>query len=302
MIKNKKTVIVGSVAILVSLLISLFAMIPINKKVDVDPWMKKVSDDKLITTMSIPGTHDSGATHSIFDVAGKCQDINIKTQLNIGVRFFDIRLQQVNDNFNVVHSFVDQRTKFEKVLDDMASFVKKYPSEFLLVSIKEDASSKNSIRAFEDVLLENLNKHKDVISYDTTLPNTLKEARGKIFILSRYSSTIGIDAYIGWQDDASFAFNNLYVQDNYYIDNVNDKIDDIQNTLNIAKTNKDKLILNFTSCYLSYGFPPTYSVPPAKKINPWFIKQVSQNTDSLGIIVADFITYEMANVIYRRNY
>ena len=73
--------------------------------------------------MSIPGTHDSGATHSIFDVAGKCQDLDIETQLEIGVRFFDIRLQQVNDKFNVVHSFVDQGLTFDNVLKDLNSFL-----------------------------------------------------------------------------------------------------------------------------------------------------------------------------------
>ena len=90
-------------------------MVPINKNYKVDPWLSKVNDSKLITEMSIPGTHDSGATHSFFDVAGKCQDLSIKTQLKIGVRFFDIRLQQVNNKLNVVHSFVDQKTKFENV-------------------------------------------------------------------------------------------------------------------------------------------------------------------------------------------
>lgn len=299
-IKKKK--LISILILLASIVISIFAMVPVNKNYKVDPWMQKVNDDRLITTMSIPGTHDSGATHSIFDVAGKCQDLNIKTQLKIGVRFFDIRLQQVDDKFKVVHSFVDQNTKFEKVLNDMVNFIKKYPSEFLLVSIKEDANSKNSTKAFENVLLEYLNIHKDVISYDTSLPKTLKEARGKIYILSRYSSTIGIDAYVGWQDDAAFSLNDMYIQDNYYIDNVEDKIKDIENTLQIAKTNNDTLVLNFTSCYLSYGFPPSYSVPPAKKINPWFIDKISEDNDNLGIIVADFISQEMANLIYRRNY
>ena len=56
-----------------SLVVSLLAMIPINNSYskDVNPWMSKVSGDTRIIDMSIPGTHDSGATHSLFDVAGK---------------------------------------------------------------------------------------------------------------------------------------------------------------------------------------------------------------------------------------
>lgn len=65
--------------------------------------------------MVIPGTHDSGAMHSIFDVAGKCQDLNIQQQLKIGVRFLDIRLRLKNDELEVVHSFVEQKLSFRSV-------------------------------------------------------------------------------------------------------------------------------------------------------------------------------------------
>ena len=103
MFKTKK--VFALLVVTLSLIITIFAMVPINKNYKVDPWMSKVNDSKLITEMSIPGTHDSGATHSFFDVAGKCQDLSIKSQLKIGVRFFDIRLQQVNNKLNVVHIF-----------------------------------------------------------------------------------------------------------------------------------------------------------------------------------------------------
>ena len=296
----KKNIISGSIILTLCLIISIFAMIPIHKNYRVNPWMENVSDDRLITTLSIPGTHDSGATHSIFDVAGKCQDLDIKTQLEIGVRFFDIRLQQVNDKFNVVHSFVDQKLDFEDVVEDMVDFIEDYPSEFLLVSIKEDASSKNSYKDFQSLLLSYLDEEE--FCFDSTLPKTLKEARGKIYILSRFSSTIGIDAYIGWQDSTTFTLNDLYVQDNYSIDDINTKKKDIENTINFAKDNKDKLVLNFTSCYLNNAFPPTYAGTAALSINPWLIDKISNNNDNLGIIVADFISKELAENIYMRNY
>ena len=304
MFKTKK--VFALLVVTLSLIITIFAMVPINKNYKVDPWMSKVNDSKLITEMSIPGTHDSGATHSFFDVAGKCQDLSIKTQLKIGVRFFDIRLQQVNNKLNVVHSFVDQKTKFENVLEDMAEFVTKYPSEFLIVSIKEDAESKNSIRQFDDLLKDTINVHKGIVSTSRSLPRTLKDAKGKIYFMSRYAdSTFGIKAYDGWQDDAAFTLNTLYIQDNYKIDTVEEKIADIEATMEYLKTSKNRLVLNFTSCYLSTGFPPTYAVPPAKQINPWLMNKLNEtkeSKDTLGVIVADFITKELAESIYMRNY
>ena len=298
--KYKKHIIGGSIILTLCIIISIFAMIPIQKNYRVNPWMKNVSEDRLITTMSIPGTHDSGATHSIFDVAGKCQDLDIEAQLEIGVRFFDIRLQQVNDKFNVVHSFVDQKLDFEDVVEDMVDFIEDYPSEFLLVSIKEDADSKNSYKDFQSLLLSYLDEEE--FCFDSTLPKTLKEARGKIYILSRFNSTIGINAYEGWEDSTTFALNDLYVQDNYSIDDINIKKKDIENSINFAKDNKDKLVLNFTSCYLNNAFPPTYAGTAALTINPWLINKINNNEDTLGIIVADFINKELAESIYMRNY
>ena len=300
MSKYKKHIISGSIILSLCIIISIFAMIPIQKNYRVNPWMKNVNDDKLITSMSIPGTHDSGATHSIFDVAGKCQDLDIETQLEIGVRFFDIRLQQVNDKFNVVHSFVDQKLDFEDVVEDMVDFIEDYPSEFLLVSIKEDANSKNSYKDFQSLLLSYLDDKE--FCFDSTLPKTLKEARGKIYILSRFNSTIGINAYEGWKDSTTFTLNDLYVQDNYSIDDINIKINDIESTINFSKNNKDKLVLNFTSCYLNNAFPPTYAGSSALKINPWLISKIKNNKDNLGIIVSDFINKELSESIYMRNY
>ncbi|MBQ8205912.1 MAG: phosphatidylinositol-specific phospholipase C [Bacilli bacterium] len=300
---NKKQYIIGTLIVISSIVVSLFALIPINKKESNTPcvWMKDVNDSKIINEMSIPGTHDSGALHSIFDVAGKCQDIDINTQLNIGVRFFDLRLQLVENDFKIVHSFVNQNLSFSSVMDDISSFIRKYDSEFILISLKKEASDINSSKEFKDALLEKLKNYEDVLSYDKVLPNTIKEARGKIYIIDRYDLSVGINAYSGWLDSETFTINNLYVQDNYCINDINVKKEDILSTIKYSNENNDKLVLNFTSCYLDYGFPPTYAGTSALIINPWLKTQIQNKNDRLGIIVADFIDKELAESIYMRN-
>ena len=104
-----------SIITISSIMVSLLAMAPINRSyINEEPWMKNVSDDTRLIDMSIPGTHDSGATHSLFDVAGKCQELNIKQQLNVGTRFFDLRLQLVGEEFKIIHGPADQNLKFKK--------------------------------------------------------------------------------------------------------------------------------------------------------------------------------------------
>ena len=290
--------------IVLILAIAAFAVAPLespitNKGVR---WMSSLDEDRAINELSIPGTHDSGATHSIADAAGKCQSLSIKDQLYIGVRFFDIRLQLVGDDFNIVHSFVDQDTEFDDVLSDMVDFIKENPSEFLIVSIKKDADSKRAEGDFATLLEEELREYSQ-ISTSTTLPRTVGEARGKIYIISRYeNSTIGVPAYHGWQDSTSFKLGELYVQDNYKVDSADVKIADIEATMAVADRCEYGLVLNYTSCYLTSGFPPTYAATPAKTINPWLLERLHIESRPQGVLVCDFMTSDLVKAIWEVNF
>lgn len=299
---KRKNIITYCIMMIVSIVLTIFAIVPINNDYsDIEPWMKKVDDNTLINDLSIPGTHDSGATHSIFDIAGKCQDLSINEQVNMGVRFFDIRLQLVNDEFNVVHSFVDQKLKFKDVIKCLYDYIKYNASEFLIISIKKEEESLSSTKTFEEALLEDFSQYQDVVCFDKQLPKTVKEARGKIFLISRYNSSIGVDAYVGWKDSTTFELNNFYIQDNYCIDDIEDKKNDIMKTLSYSNNNHDKLVLNFTSCYLDNAFPPSYSGTAASIINPWFNNLIKDNNDCLGVVIVDFMTNTLAQNIYKRN-
>lgn len=305
LIMNNKNKILIFVIMIVSMIItSVFAFCSFERKYDEISvnWMSKVNDDVNIIDLSIPGTHDSGALHSIADVAGKCQDMSISSQLKIGVRFFDLRLQLVNNEFKIVHSFVDQDLKFQTVVEDLYSFIKKYDSEFLIISIKEESSSVNSTLSFEEALIKELKIYEDVFMInDTTLPKKVGMARSKIYILSRFYGEIGIPAYYGWMDDTSFELNDLYIQDNYNISDIDEKKNDILNTIAYARNNQNKLVINFTSCYLDSGFPPLYAGTTALSINPWLKDEITKSNEKLGIILVDFIDEELSKAIYMRN-
>ena len=113
---------------------------------------------------------------------------------------------------------------------------------------------------------------------DTKLPETVGNARSKIFILSRFSGNIGVPAYFGWADDTSFELDDLYIQDNYNISDIEEKKSDILNTIEYARNNDNKLVINFTSCYLDPGFPPSYAGTTALAINPWLKEEISIRT------------------------
>lgn len=296
----KKSIIIKILCIVIVILLVKIAMSPFHRNYTATSWMKEISDATLINEMSIPGSHDSGATHSIFDVSGKCQDMSIKNQLKVGVRFLDIRLRLVNDELTIVHSFVDQKTKFKNVLKDIDDFIQKYPSEFLIISIKEDNDPKNSKLAFSQQVLNELSLYSNICLEQ--LPRYLGDARGKVYILNRFTSNdIGINGYNGWKDSTSFELNNIYVQDNYCVDSVEEKISDIEKTFTFSNLNSKNLVLNFTSCYLENAFPPTYAGTPALKINKWLISYLDQNQVN-GVLIMDFVTKELVEKVYKENY
>lgn len=286
--------------VLFVIIVTIIALVPINKNYTTVSWMKNLDDSLLISDMAIPGTHDSGALHSIFDVAGKCQDLNIKQQLKVGVRFLDIRLRLKNNELEVVHSFVEQKSSFESVLKDINDFIEQNDSEFLIVSIKQDESPVNSNINFDDKVITDISKYKSIL-LDTILPTTLGEARGNIYILNRFTNKeVGIPAYSNWQDSTTFDLNNLHIQDNYCINDFNTKKNDIIEAFNYSKNNNN-LVLNFTSCYLDDAFPPSYAGTIAKEVNKWLDRYLETEEDISGIIIIDFATSKLVKKIYMEN-
>lgn len=290
--------------LLVCVVAALLAVIPLQRgQADRSGWMSELDDTEALSSLTIPGTHDTGALHSIAEISGKCQTLSTKEQLKIGVRFLDIRLQPVGNKLHVVHSFVDQMTDFEDSLADMVEFIRSNKSEFLILSIKEDASAKNSDKNFTEVLESMLLSYPE-ISTSQALPDTVGDARGKIHVAARYkNAAIGIPCYDGWEDDAAFALGDIYVQDNYCVSSAEEKIADVHSTYAVAQSREYSLVLNFTSCYLESGFPPIYAGIPAHDINRDTEKAMTEYPDGpLGVLVCDFMTAELANAIIGRNF
>ena len=300
----KKNAIKYAALLLLSVALTLFAVIPLQRgESDRSGWMSALDDGAALNSITIPGTHDSGALHSIAEISGKCQTLSIKEQLKIGVRFLDMRLQLVDNELKVVHSITDQMTDFEDALSDMVEFIRENESEFLIVSIKEDASAKRSDKDFASAVEAMLLSYEEV-ARATELPETVGDARAKIHIVARYkNASVGLPCYDGWRDDDSFVLDPIFVQDNYRVASAEEKIADIQKTYDVAREGSHALVLNYTSCYLASCFPPVYAGLPAHEINRATLSAMTdESSGPLGVLVCDFITAELADAIIGRNF
>ncbi|KPI22037.1 phosphatidylinositol-specific phospholipase C X region [Actinobacteria bacterium OV450] len=145
-------------------------------------WMAGLGDSTALQRMTIPGTHDSGATKGGLYVA--CQNTSIAQQLASGIRFLDVRCRVTGGSFAIHHAAFFQDLMFGDVLVACSNFLAAHPSETLLMRVKQEYSgdSDATFRAIFDDYLDHRG-WRPLFRIADTLP-TLGQARGKVVLLA----------------------------------------------------------------------------------------------------------------------
>ncbi|MGP3591754.1 phosphatidylinositol-specific phospholipase C [Vagococcus sp. WN89Y] len=247
-------------------------------------WMKGIEDSRSLGNLSIPGTHDSGATYSPDgDIIGViiAQDQTITQQLNSGIRFLDIRCRVVNGVFTIHHDLVYQNINFGDVLNACVGFLSAHPSETILMRIKQEYSTASN--AEFNAIFDNYHSSYSGYLYTGSQVPTLGEVRKKNVIISNVGGLPGIQ------------WNSMVVQDNYNPSGgIAEKRDSISDNLSAAITDHskggDRLYLNFIS---KQGEPLVQTInQAASKLNPAFLTLLGEKKApvaiGIGIIAMDF--------------
>ena len=150
-------------------------------------WMSGLSDELTINQVSIPGTNNSMSygNHTDFVLT---QSMDLKTQLNSGIRFLDLTINQIGeDNLKVVTGLTDLGYTLVDVVKEVREFLDDNSQEFVIIKITEQNSEYGNFGYAVKSSLEH-NGLSDVIynGYFNTNPK-LRDVRGKIIILSDYS-------------------------------------------------------------------------------------------------------------------
>lgn len=278
-----------------------------QKENNVQPnaWMSRLSDDRAVTSLSIPGTHNSGALHEPIRGSAACQTLTIRQQLDAGVRFFDIRCRHENDQFEIYHGPVFQKLKFAQVEKTMAEFLAKHPTEVLLVSIKQESTPRNNSRSFEDTMRRHIVDAEDLYSTRNGLPR-LGEVRGKIVLLRRFLAVadLGIAA-TNWGHNGFHQGRQLFIQDRFELPNAEAKWQVVERAFKHSIASKDEgiLHLHFTSGYIKnvLGIPNIVAVSNATNKN--LANYLVNNPASrLGCVVTDFATPKLSRAVYSLNF
>lgn len=165
-------------------------------------WMARVSGDKRVSELSLPGTHD---TMSI--KAGDIwqnQTMTLMEQLDSGVRVFDMRTRHIGNKFRMHHGFIAQDTYFDDVLKDIDSFLAAHPTETVLFRLRSEYTATDNSRSYTETLDEYLLNHGSRLYTDHDDNPELDDIRGKFVILQEFSGS-----------DYGIPYGDLDIQDDY---------------------------------------------------------------------------------------
>ncbi|OOV58817.1 phosphatidylinositol-specific phospholipase C domain-containing protein, partial [Clostridium botulinum] len=122
---------------------------------DRSQWMAKLNDNTPLSSLSIPGTHDTMSL-GWGGVIAQTQSKSLKNQLLSGIRYLDIRLGAYPNDPDLLysyHGFIYLHSTFTNILEIVTSFLKSNPSETILMRIKQEHTTKP-----DNVFLSLLNK------------------------------------------------------------------------------------------------------------------------------------------------
>lgn len=191
---------------------------------DYEHWMKPLPDTLALSAISIPGTHNSH-THYRALPSVRCQTTDIKTQLENGIRFLDIRLQPthatdpIKKDLYLVHgSFPISLTGpklFSPVLETIYTFLATHPSEIILLSLKREGIGNATDIHFAHILQKHYIAPDPSKWYTRPEIPSLGTARGKIVLVRRFKiptelAPLGLDAS-SWPHSTPHA---LFPEDN----------------------------------------------------------------------------------------
>ena len=279
-------------------------------------WMRDIPDDRPISLISVPGSHNSGAACAQLAYFTKCQSAGIYGQLEMGVRYLDIRLGILNGELTLWHSFCQCQVSawplsapltMEAVIGDCRRFLSAHPSETVILVCKSERG--DDISDIQE-MLDSLIGDDPMWLFADSVP-LMGECRGKTVLMRRWNDDAGLGdragIYVGWSDqgnrDDTYLMSEyeygddvgFYIQDRYKYD-TEDKWDAVLDSLSCTP---DEETLNI--CFLStngdndYGHPYKY----AHELNRRFADS-DIHTDGAWVI-ADFVTPALCEKIYSLN-
>ncbi|XP_076141839.1 1-phosphatidylinositol phosphodiesterase-like [Alosa pseudoharengus] len=266
-----------------------------NDRADFNPpksnapdWMASIEDRKLLSHITIPGSHDTMARY--WGLLVECQALRLKDQLMAGIRYLDIRM---DGNSKIVHGLFKQKATFADVIKITQEFLKEHKKETVLIRVKPEKPFKKNVKKGVQKVIQSY----DNIIIRSSIP-TMGEARGKIVLVQKDKFDLGIPIH-GTDEEGD-----------YMVTNIDKKKGKIQIHLQNAseECGKDKVILSYSSG-TGVGTIRGFLTPKdvARKVNPWLhsylkgLKNIIKAETCYGVIAMDFPGFDLIQTVIKLN-
>jgi 1-phosphatidylinositol phosphodiesterase len=261
-------------------------------------WMARQPDDRKLSQLSIPGTHESCT--AFITPAASAQSWSLQAQLEHGIRYVDIRCRHIQDIFAINHDVISVGFNFDAVRDVCVNFLQAHPTECLVMQVKHEyTDGPDNNLTFQEVFDNYVAGFNSFFYLDDHVP-TLGEVRGKIVIVRRFeldgNGPRGLTP-LTWQDNANSDIQyeagnhetvTFHIQDQYAVDpaNLDAKWNEVQDLLYRASTDQsDAWYINFASGASAGAWPNAV----AAQINPPLYDFVDGTYPArLGTLMLDF--------------
>lgn len=279
-------------------------------------WMTSIPSSTNLTALSIPGTHDT-MTSIIVGPTFQCQNHHLLTQLEAGIRYFDIRARLNNDELLIYHEDSYTQHSYHEVLTTLFNFLDTNPGETILMRLKEESTPINStvdfLTAFNYYRLNDTqtapgcSKHLWIPPQPgPTIVPTLGDIRSKVLILQNFGSDPA-EYGIKWESPL------LAIEDDYDIPDLyaglDAKFQAITDALTAAKQGIDaddgKLYLSHLSA--SVGVLPIEAAAGTRNgsvvgLNDRTGRWLGEgNGGRTGVVIFDFPGMDLVKEVMERN-
>jgi 1-phosphatidylinositol phosphodiesterase len=305
-------------------------------------WMQCKSDNLLVSRLTLPGTHDSGAIGG-GGLQGFCgvgadyaraQDVGLRRQLDMGVRFLDIRFGAANwasnPRLQVFHGlcampiYADASgpvpSGWTTVMGDVLGFLNAHPSETVLLSVKDEDGSHPW--AFSNLMAQMVTRSGTSRWWLNDYLPTLAQSRGKIVLLRRFDRQVfnvgagGLNAFNGWPvNTTGTGVRNMVIEDQYSrltpqrkrdlvassVSSAHARLQANDYRLSITFTSGNELLSPIWSCTVALQGTPCSITNYSNVLNPYLYDRFPSAGRS-GAIVMDRVYTELVQRVVSSNY
>lgn len=155
-------------------------------------WMSGVDSGTDLFRLNMAGTHDCVTRYVQFRHISRCQELDIYSQLCIGIRGLDIRVCSMGDRLGMVHGIAKafnskgifrRQMDMADVLEQCYAFLDENPSETIVFQFKND-SRREMEKCFDNLFFTYIKKDENRWYLKNRTPS-LSECRGRIVLLRR---------------------------------------------------------------------------------------------------------------------